>query len=63
MIVILLAKLESLETRIKSGVPQGSVIGLSVIKVTTLLFAVDVTMVSLRLFSDLLRGSLYNGWN
>ncbi len=55
----------SQETRIKSGVPQGSVVGpllfllfvndlSSVINVTTLLFADDVKMVSPRSQSDLL---------
>ncbi len=62
------------EIRIKSGVPQGSVIGPllfllfvndlpSIINVTTLLFADDVKMVSPRLQNDLLQGSLFNVWN
>ncbi len=64
----------SQETSIRSGVPQGSVIGPllfllfvndlpSVINVTTLLFADDVKMVSPRSQSDLLQGSLYKVWN
>ncbi len=62
------------ETRIKSGVPQGSVIGPllfllivnqlpSVINVTTLPFADDFKMVSPRSHSDLLQDSLYNFGN
>ncbi len=64
----------SQETRIKSGVPQGSVIGPhlsllfvndhpSVISVTTLLFADDVKMVSSRSKSDFLQGFINNVWN
>ncbi len=67
-----LADTLSQETRIKSGVPQGSVIGPflfllfvndlpSAINVAMLLFAEDVKMVSPRSQSDLLRGSLYIG--
>ncbi len=62
------------ETRIKSGVAQGSLIGPllfllfvndlpSIINVTKLLFADDVKMVSPRLKNDLFQGSLYNVWN
>ncbi len=62
----------SQETRIESGVPQGSVIWLflfllfvndlpSAINVAMLLFVDDVKMVSPRSQSGLLRGSLYIG--
>ncbi len=63
------------ETRIKSGVPQGSMVELlfllvvndliSVTSVTTQLFAADddVKMVSPRSQSDILQGSPYNVWN
>ncbi len=64
----------SQEIRIKSGVPQGSVIGSllfmllvnglpSVINVTSLLFADDVKMVSPCSQSDFLLSSIYNIWN
>ncbi len=64
----------SQETRIKSGVPQGSVFGPlifflsvnylpSVTNVTALLFTDYVKKVSPCSQSDLLQGSLYNVWN
>ncbi len=63
-----MADASSQETRIKSGVPQGSVIGIlllvlfandfpSIINGITLLFADDVRV------DDLLQSSLYNDWN
>ncbi len=64
----------SQEIRVKSGVPQGSVIGPllflffvsdlpSAINGTTLLFVDDVKMVSPRSQRDRLQGSLHNVWN
>ncbi len=69
-----MADVLSQETRIKSGVPQESVIRPllflllvndlpSVINATTLLFADDVKMVSPRSQTDRLQGSLNNVWN
>ncbi len=54
----------SKETRVKIGVPQGPVFGpFLLFNVTTLRFADDVKMVSLRSKSSFLQSSLYNVWN